>query len=212
MPGGSIPDGGAFPSHGSSVSRSSRGFGTLYCRGGGQVKGAWGFKPSRCTWLPTTLPATCVFQLGKVVSATLGAPPPNLDTQEIGHSLAVDQDEESILSDSYSDHHSSTVDSGTMQSKQTTRSTIKNRKLGPLSTETKMDTSPVKRIVREIVIRNMRSPKRVRADMGQISLVVTLLDPETQMGVMNVVVMANTRDHTAVTVPQIVARQSSNEG
>ena len=57
---------------------------------------------------------------GKVVSAMLGMPPPDLDTQEIGHSLVIDQDEESVLSDSYSDRHSSTVDSSTMWGKQTT--------------------------------------------------------------------------------------------
>ena len=60
--------------------------------------------------------------------------------------------------------------------------------------------------MREIEIGNMRSPKRARADMGQIGLTVTLLDPETQMGVMNMVVMANVRDHMAATVPQIVTR------
>ena len=73
-----------------------------------------------------------------------------------------------------------------------------------------MDTSPVKRIVREITIRNVRCPKRVRADMGQIGLMVALLDLETQTGVMNMGVMAKVRDHTATTVPWIVARQSSD--
>ena len=75
-----------------------------------------------------------------------------------------------------------------------------------------MDTNPVKRIMREIVIRNVRSPKRARADMGQISLLVALFDPETQTGVMNAAVMANVRDHTAATVPLIVKRQSSDGG
>ena len=56
---------------------------------------------------------------GKFMSFVLGTPPPDLDTQEIGHSLVVDQVEESIISDSYSDRHSSTADSGTMWSKQT---------------------------------------------------------------------------------------------
>ena len=65
---------------------------------------------------------------GKVVSATLGAPPPDLDTKVIGHSLATDQDEESILSDSYSDRHSSTVDCSAMWGKPTTHSTDKEQK------------------------------------------------------------------------------------
>ena len=64
----------------------------------------------------------------KVVSAVLGAPPPSFDTQEIGQSLAVDQDEESILSDSYLDCHSSAVDSSTMGSKQTAQSMDKEQK------------------------------------------------------------------------------------
>ena len=70
---------------------------------------------------------------GKVVSAALVMPPPNLDTQEIGHSLAIDQDEESVLSDSYSDHHSSTMDSSTMWGKQTMHNMDKEQK--PWATE-----------------------------------------------------------------------------
>ena len=65
---------------------------------------------------------------GKVVSAMLGTPPPDLDTKVIGHSLVTDQDEESILSDSYSDHHSSQVDSGTMWGKPTACSADKEHK------------------------------------------------------------------------------------
>ena len=70
---------------------------------------------------------------GKVVSATLGAPPPNLDTHGIGQSLATDQDEESILSDSYSDHHLNTVDSSIMWGKHTMHSLDKEQK--PWTTE-----------------------------------------------------------------------------
>ena len=50
----------------------------------------------------------------KVVSAMLGAPPPDINTHGIGQSLVMDQDEESVHSDTYSDHHSTTVDSGVM--------------------------------------------------------------------------------------------------
>ena len=46
----------------------------------------------------------------KVVSAALGAPPPEAKMEGIEQSLIMDWDEESILSDSYSDHHSSTAD------------------------------------------------------------------------------------------------------
>ena len=51
---------------------------------------------------------------GKVVSTALGAPPPDLGAHGIGESLVTDRDEESILSDSYSDRHSNTTDSSTM--------------------------------------------------------------------------------------------------
>ena len=55
---------------------------------------------------------------GKVVSTALGTPPPDLDAHGIGQALVTDQDEESILSNSYSDHHSHTADSSTMWGRQ----------------------------------------------------------------------------------------------
>ena len=47
---------------------------------------------------------------GRVVSAALGAPPPETTAEGMKQSLMTDQDEESVLSDSYSDRPSSTVD------------------------------------------------------------------------------------------------------
>ena len=47
---------------------------------------------------------------GRVVSAALGAPLPETQTEGMKQSLMTDQDEESVLSDSYSDRHSSTAD------------------------------------------------------------------------------------------------------
>ena len=47
---------------------------------------------------------------GRVVSAALGAPPQETKTEGIEQSLMMDQDEESVLSDSFSDCHSSTAD------------------------------------------------------------------------------------------------------
>ena len=41
----------------------------------------------------------------------LGAPPPEIKADSIEQSLTMDRDEESILSDSYSDRHSSTANS-----------------------------------------------------------------------------------------------------
>ena len=56
---------------------------------------------------------------GKVVSAALGALPPGFETHGIEQSLMTDRDEESVLSDSYSDCHSVTVDSSTTWGKPT---------------------------------------------------------------------------------------------
>ena len=64
--------------------------------------------------LPLFPPLVSVQSGVKLCLPHWAVPPPNLDTQEIGHSLVVDQDEESVLSDGYSDHHSSTVDSSAM--------------------------------------------------------------------------------------------------
>ena len=51
---------------------------------------------------------------GRVVSAALGAPPPETKTEGMRQSLMMDQDEESIISDSYSDRHSNTADTSIM--------------------------------------------------------------------------------------------------
>ena len=72
---------------------------------------------------------------GKVVSATLGAPPPDLNADDIGQSLMTDRDEESILSNSYSDHHSNTADSSTMWGRQIRCSSEREPK--PRTTECK---------------------------------------------------------------------------
>ena len=80
--------------------------------------------PGRLPLFPPLVPSS----QGKVVSASLGVPPPDLDTKVMGHSLVTDQDEESVLSDSYSDHHSNTVDSGTMWCKPIMHSADKEQK------------------------------------------------------------------------------------
>ena len=92
---------------------------------------------------------------GKVVSTMLGVPPPSLDTHGIGQSLVTDQDEESILSDSYSDHHSNTLDSSIMWGKHTMcTAQIKNRNHRPPSAKTKMDTGLVTRTMTKIMTGN----------------------------------------------------------
>ena len=62
--------------------------------------------PERLPLFPPLVPST----RGKVVSAALGAPPPEINADGIGPSLTMDRDEESVLSDSYSDRHSATAD------------------------------------------------------------------------------------------------------
>ena len=63
---------------------------------------------------PPLFPPLVTPSRGKVVSAALGAPPPETKAEGIEQSLIMDQDEESVLSDSYSDCHSSTADSSIM--------------------------------------------------------------------------------------------------
>ena len=92
---------------------------------------------------------------GKVVSTTLGAPPPDLDADGIGQSLVTDRDEESILSDSYLDHHSHTADSSTMWGKPTACTSRKeNRNHRPQNARIGMATSLVIRTVTETVTRD----------------------------------------------------------
>ena len=52
---------------------------------------------------PPLFPPLVTSSRGKVVSAALGTPPPETKADGIEQSLIMDQDEESILSDSYSD-------------------------------------------------------------------------------------------------------------
>ena len=59
-------------------------------------------------------PPLVTLSWGKVVSAALGVPPPETKAEGIEQSLIMDRDEESVLSDSYSDCHSSTADSSIM--------------------------------------------------------------------------------------------------
>ena len=60
---------------------------------------------------PLLFPPLVTPSRGKVVSAALGVPPPETKADGIEQSLIMDRDEESVLSDSYSDRHSSTADS-----------------------------------------------------------------------------------------------------
>ena len=147
---------------------------------------------------------------GKVVLAALGTPPPGLDTHGIGQSLATDQDEESILSDSHLDHHSNTLDSSIMWVSTPCAAQIKNRNHGPPSAET-MDTGLVTRTATKIVTGNMRNPKRAITDMVQISLADALHGTKTMMVPMNAVLMANARDRMGMIV-HLTATEQSRDG
>ena len=84
---------------------------------------------------PPLFPPLVSTSRGKVVSAALGAPPPGFETHGIEQALMTDRDEESVLSDSYSDRHSTTVDSSTTWVKPTVR--ISERESKPRTTECK---------------------------------------------------------------------------
>ena len=69
-----------------------------------------------------------------------------------------------------------------------------------------MDISLLTRTAIKIVTGNVRNPKRATANMDQISLADALPNAKTMMVTMNMVIMANTRDHMGVTVPLIATR------
>ena len=143
---------------------------------------------------------------GKVVSTALGTPLPNLDAHGIGKSLATDQDEESVPSDSYSDHHSNTMDSSTMWEGIPCTACKGNRNHGPPSARTEMAISLVTRIMTNIVTGNVRNPKRAITDMVQIGLTDALHDAKTTMA--SVALMANANDLLGMIVHLTAAKQS----
>ena len=79
-----------------------------------QLKELGVLNPPHAPECPPLFPPLVPSTRGKVVSAALGAPPPEINADGIGQSLTTDRDEESVLSDSYSDRHSATADSSIM--------------------------------------------------------------------------------------------------
>ena len=67
---------------------------------------------------PPLFPPLVQSSRGKVVSAALGVPPPEIQVGGIEQSLTTDRDKDSVLSDSYSDRHSTTADSSTIWGRQ----------------------------------------------------------------------------------------------
>ena len=133
MAGGPVSDYQTLLSHRFDFSQLSRGSGIVYCRGSGQVEGVGDLNPPNVPECLPLFPPLVSSSRGKVVSTTLGAPPPNLDANGIGQSLMTDWDEESVLSNSYSDCHSNTVDSSTMWGRPTVHSSDREQK--PWTTE-----------------------------------------------------------------------------
>ena len=82
--------------------------------------------------LPLFLPLVSS-RRGKVASTVLGMPPADFDSHGIRQSLVTDQDEESMLSNSYLDHHSNTTDSSTMWGRHNMHSSEREQK--PQTTE-----------------------------------------------------------------------------
>ena len=142
----------------------------------------------------------------KVVSAALGMPPPDFDAHGIGQSLATDRDEESILSDSYSDHHSTTVDSSTLWGGLLYASQKENRNHGPLNTRTEIATSPVTKSVTEIVTGIVIGPKRAITNTVQIGPMDALHDAEIMVASASVTV--SMRDRAGRRVHLTTTKQS----
>ena len=116
---------------------------------------------------PPLVPSTW----GKVMSAATGALPTDPNVDDIGQFLVTDRDEESILSNSYLDCHSSTVDSSTMWGGNSGIAQKGNQNHEPLNTRTRMVTSLVTRNMTGITTGNVIDPKRVITDMVWIGLV-----------------------------------------
>ena len=98
-----------------------------------QLKELGVLNPTHMPEHPPLFPPLVPSTWGKVVSTALGAPPPDVNADGIGQSLMTDRDEESILSNSYSDHHSTTIDSSTMWGRQLGHSSEREQK--PRATE-----------------------------------------------------------------------------
>ena len=107
----------------------------VYHRGSGAVEGVGGFESPQCSGASLLFPPLVSSSQGKVVSAVLGMPPPSFEAHGIEKSLITDRDEESVLSDNYSDHHSVNVDCSTTWGRPTVQ--ISDRELKSHTTERK---------------------------------------------------------------------------
>ena len=136
------------------------------------------------------------------MSVALGAPPLGTGTEGIEQSLIMDRDEESVLSDSYSNRHSSTADSSIMwgrhlglNSEQKPRSADHQDKDSQRSSDK---------------TGNAISPRRGTSDMVQIDPVDTLHDTETMT--MSTAAPTSVNVCAGMTVASTTAKQSNGTG
>ena len=200
----------ALPSRGYYLPRFSRRSGFVHCRRSGPVEGVGGFEPStHAPEHPPLFPPLVPSTRGKVVSTALGAPPPEINADSIGQSLTMDQDEESILSDSYSDRHSATADSSIMWGRQL-RCIVRNRNHGPRSAGIKTATGLVTRTTIGIAIGNVTGPKRETSSMVQNSPANALHDAKTTM--VSAAVLTSTNVRMDMRALSMTAKQSKGAG
>ena len=145
---------------------------------------------------PLRFPPLVSSSQGKIVSAVLGMPPPGFEAHGIEQSLMTDRDKESILSDSYSDCQSITVDSGTTWGGPLYESWRENQNHRPQNARTKIATSLVKGTVTKIAKGIGIGPKRTTTDVFQNGLMGILCDAETMKVITPV--MVNVRDQIRV--------------
>ena len=169
-----------------------------------QLKELGVLDPQQAPGRPLLFPPLVSSTWGKVVSTALGAPPPEINVEGIGQSLTTDRDEESILSDSYSDRHSATADSSLMWGG--TSGVVRNRNHGPQSTGIETATGLVTRITIGIVRGNVTGPKRAISGMVQNGPVGTLHDAKTMT--VSAAVLASINAHVDMRVLSMTAQQS----
>ena len=124
---------------------------------------------------------------------------PNLDMHGIGQSLVTDQDEESVLSDSYLDRHSNTVGSSIMWDRHTVHCSEEEQKLRTTECRDREGhKSSDKDRNRNHAKGNVRNPKRVnnQHQFRSASWMLPMAQGPRHGAYDCMALMANTRDCT----------------
>ena len=199
----------ALPSHGYYLPQFSRRSGIVHCQEVAQLKELGVLNPPQVPERPPLFPPLVPSTRGKVVSTALGAPPPEINADGIGQSLTTDRDEESILSDSYSDRHSATADSSIMWGRHLGHSLEQK----PWTTE-RRDKDSYRSSDKDhaigIAIGNVTGPKRETSGMVQNGPVSALHDAKTTTVSAAVLTSANVR--ADMRVLSMTAKQSRGTG